>query len=352
MGRRGADGRAPHRDRRRGQQHQRGERSEHHRVPERERAPCGRGRRSGTLWSRPDHPRARFRWTGRSAATSGGAADLAHAGELRSDAGSRRPPARGDLKRSVVATRPARREAESAPADAQTGTSRAVSTPPQRLVVTTPASQEPVALAPRPPFGGRGRGTVERPMADRKALPAPPRPGVTSTGPVPQHPVGVVPSGSGQLAAEPGRAPARLAPSRPPAESPGNLRPRPSVGRRNAPGGALPATQPSTGAVPPAGRQVNPPPERPKGQVAPPGAARLAPVTPGPLGHAEPAVGPRSRGNGSPAAAGYSDGRPNRMAPRPGISRQPGHPLPGEPANRLAPGRGPRNPAPPGQPKG
>ena len=69
----------------------------HHRVPERDRAARGRGRRSSALWPRSDHPRAR-RPDGRAEAQTarGRAADLGHAGELRSDAGPRRPAARGD----------------------------------------------------------------------------------------------------------------------------------------------------------------------------------------------------------------------------------------------------------------
>jgi hypothetical protein len=263
-----------------------------------------------------------------------------------------RPP-EGILKRSVIATRPARREAEAAPVSAGTGASRAVFTPPQRLVVTRPEPQEPIHLTPRPPFGRGGPGTVERPMGDRKALPAPPRPGVTSAGPAPQRPAGVANPAGLQLTPGPGRMPVRREPPSLPAESPATLRPRPSVGQAgNAPGGALPAIPPSTGAVPAVARPINAPSEPLKGQVASPPAARRAPAMSGTPGRAEPTSGLRSRGNGSPTAAGYSDGRPNRMATRPEISRPPAHPLPGEPANRLAPGRGQRSPAPPGQPKG
>jgi hypothetical protein len=229
---------------------------------------------------------------------------------------------------------------------------RAVSTPPQRLVVTRPEPQEPISPTPRPPFGRGSRGTVERPMADRKALPAPPRPDVTSTGPASQRPAGMASPAGRPLTSEPGRMPVRREPPSLPAESPATPRPRPSVGQAgNAPGGALPATRPSTGAVPAAARPGNAPSEPLKGRVAAPPAARQAPVPTGTPARVEPTSGLRNRGNGSPMAAGYSDGRPNRMATRPEISRPPAHPLPGEPANRLAPGRG-RSPAPPGQPKG
>ena len=151
-----------------------------------------------------------------------------------------RPP-EGILKRSVIATRPARREAEAAPAAAGTGASRAVSTPPQRLVVTRPEPQEPISPTPRPPFGRGGRGTVERPMADRKALPAPPRPDVTSTGPAPQRPAGVATPTGPPFTSEPERAPVRRERPSPPAEPSAALRSRPSVGQvGNSPGASAP----------------------------------------------------------------------------------------------------------------
>jgi len=263
-----------------------------------------------------------------------------------------RPP-EGILKRSVIATRPAHREAEAAPAAAPAGASRAVFTPPQRLLVTRPEPQEPVGPAPRPPFGHGGHGTVERPMADRPAWPAPPRPGVTSVGPVPQRPAGVPAWAGRQLTAEPGRAPVRLQSSSLPAESPAPLRPRSNVGQTgNAPGGTSPATRPPTGAGPSTARQVNVPPEPPRGRMAPPPAVRQAPATPGAPGRVETMSGLRPGGNGTLTATGYSNGRPNQAAPWPEVSRPPAHPLPGEPANRLAPGRGQRSPPPAGQSQG
>ncbi len=262
-----------------------------------------------------------------------------------------RPP-EGILNRSVVATRPAHREAEAATAGAETGASRGVSTPPQRLVVTRPEPQEPIGPTPRPSFGRGGRGTVERPMADRKALPAPPRPGVTSAGPARQGPAGVATLAGPQLTSEPGRGPVRREPPSLPAESPATLRPRPNVGQAgNAPGGALHATRPPSRAVPAGARPVNDPSEPLKGREASPPAARQAPAASGTPG-VEPTPELRTRGNGASTAAVYSNGRPNRMATRPEISRPPAHSLPGEPANRLAPGRGQRSPTPPGQPKG
>ena len=79
------------------QQHHRGERAEHHRLPERDRAARGRGRRSGALRPRPDHPRAR-RPGGRAEAPAarGRAADLA---TPRASC-RRRPAASGRPRRS------------------------------------------------------------------------------------------------------------------------------------------------------------------------------------------------------------------------------------------------------------
>ena len=200
-----------------------------------------------------------------------------------------RPP-EGILKRSVIATRPARREAEAAPATAGTGASRAVFTPPQRLVVTRPEPQEPIHPTPRPPFGRGGPGTVERPMGDRKALPAPPRPGVTSAGPAPQRPAGVADPSGLQFTSEPGRGPVRREPPSLPAESPATLRSRPSMGQGGtAPGGALPATRPSTGAAPAVAPPGNTSSEPPKGRVVVPPAARQAPATSATPGRVESA---------------------------------------------------------------
>ena len=156
-------------------------------------------------------------------------------------------------------------------------------------------------------------------MGDRKALPAPPRPGVTSAGPAPQRPAGVANPAGLQFASKPGRGPVRREPPSLPAESPATPRSRPSIGQGGtAPGGALPATRPSTGAAPAVAAPGNTSSEPPKGRVVVPPAARQAPATSATTGRVESASAPRTRGNGSPRAAGHSRWTStSRMATRP-----------------------------------
>ena len=81
-----------------------------------------------------------------------------------------RPP-EGDLTRSVVATRPPHRGAESVSGGDRKAESVATPAPTSR-VVTAPQRGEPGSAMPRPPFG---QGTVERSTTERTQPPAPPR---------------------------------------------------------------------------------------------------------------------------------------------------------------------------------
>src|SRR6185436_2299033 len=209
-----------------------------------------------------------------------------------------------------------------------------------------PEPQVPEPL-PRPRFG---RGPTERPMADRRTQPAPPR---IETGPVatpstPRPPADGAARVAPALKSEPARPPSVASPavgSGPVNGTPGH-RPEPSAAARQAPPVNSPALRPGPvrkmelPAMTPAQRPVTPPPQ---------GAIQV-PHAPAP---SERVSGPKAADTpGTPAATGHSGGRPPAQVTRPDAARRPGAPLPGEPANRMAPGRGQRAPARPDQPQG
>ncbi len=210
-----------------------------------------------------------------------------------------RPPEQ-HLARPVVATRVPQPAALGPTPETVKPTPVTRVAPTPRLV---PAPQEPNAAvaAPRPPFG---RGQAERPQ------PSPPP--IFKGGP-PRTP---------QVVAPPPR------PSGPPAARESNA--------LETPGRTSPASVP---APRPSPRAASPTPEvaTPRPAPAPP----MSPVKPPVVGEPRPA---------SPAPPAMRQAPPQRVEP----SRAPARALPGEAANRLAPGRGdvapgsqvPRNGAP------
>src|SRR5262249_14011631 len=95
-------------------------------------------------------------------------------------------------------------------------------------------------------------------------------------------------------------------------------------------------------------------PQGPKGHVAPPPPPTIrqgptAPPAPVPV---ETTARPKTGGAGAPAVTGYSGGHPPSATGQPQNGQPAAQGLPGEPANRLAPGRGPKGPARPDQTEG
>jgi FecR protein len=231
-------------------------------------------------------------------------------------------PAPEVLKRLEVAPERMRHEREAA----QAGAPRAASMPPQHVAVAPANDNPPVAPLPRPSFG---RGTTERPMTDRKATVAPPRvngPG----GPVPGH-AGAPTTAERPLKTDGPKGPASpqvaghpAAPVPPPMKaSPGPLvAPAPS---------APPVTHAPTGAV----QTVAPVAPRPAPGKGP-SIERQAPATFSPPGPVETVTKPKGGGS-APTVA--SPGHPVPAAHRPDAPHSAAPALPGEPANRLAPGR-------------
>jgi hypothetical protein len=252
-----------------------------------------------------------------------------------------RPPDES-LKRPVVATRPARRQLEGTAPGAQPGVPRIVSLPPEHLVTVSKPHQEPGDGPPRPSFGS---GTIERPMTDRKPSPGPPRQGVPSVRPSNQRPADAPPAlGAPDV---PGATRRQTGP--PPA--PGKGPESPGARRPVAPPTGPPVTG-SPGAPP---RTVDP------GQISQekgksPGSSPMGRTPSGPAPAARQVETPKEPGKGSaaPAAPGYTASPPARSGQSRETSRQPARSLPGEPANRLAPGQGPpgSDDTPRGGPKG
>ena len=185
---------------------------------------------------------------------------------------------------------------------------------------------------PRPRLG---RGPMERPMADRKTQPAPPRvqAGSVANPSLPHPPADRAPRIAPAPKPEPARPPSVSSPvvgSRPVGAAPDH-RPEPSAAAPQAPSVALPAARPTP-------RKLELPAMTPAPRPPAPAERVIAPKGPG-------APGP-------PAVTGPSGGRPPGQVIRPDTARRPGQPLPGEPANRMAPGRGPRGPARPDQSPG
>ena len=207
-----------------------------------------------------------------------------------------RPP-EGDLKRSVVATRPPHRGAESVSGGERKAQPAATPAPTTR-VVTAPQRGEPGSAMPRPPFG---QGTVERSTTERTQPPAPPRresarrpekgPESPAAAPRQAPPQPQVPT------------PVRTAPSLPQRPQPSATPEKPESPRAPARGGATPPSS-ARQAAPQAPREL-------QGMTAPPAGAA-----------------PSGRRGGPPEA-----GRPAAAGP------QAARTLPGEPANQLSPGR-------------
>ena len=251
-------------------------------------------------------------------------------------------PAPEVLRRLEVAPERVRHEREAA----QAGSPRSVSTPPPHVAVTPANENGPVTPLPRPSFG---RGTTERPMTDRKATGAPPRvngPG----GPVPPAYPGAPAAGARVLTSPgpKGHANSQLA-GHPAQPAPPAMKPSPAPFVAPAPGGAPPVTRPPVGPA----QSVTPVAPRPAPAQGP-SVVRQSPATISPPGRGETVTAPKG-GSGAPTAVSHPAGHPMPAAHGPAAAHPTPHALPGEPANRLAPGRAkpdPHNPAKPEPPKG
>jgi hypothetical protein len=250
-------------------------------------------------------------------------------------------PAPEVLKRLEVAPERLRREREAAESNAP----RPASAPPPHAAVAPASPEGPVTPLPRPSFG---HGTTERPMTDRRAASTPPRLNGRG-GPVSPGPAGALPADR-SLRTEPprGQASPQLA-SHPAVPAP-VVKPGGSVPAGHAPTAPPVIAHPPTGPAPVDARSVRGKDLTP----APAPAARQGVTAPASNARAETTSGPK-RGGGAPAMASHPGGPPTAAAHRPEPAHQTIHGLPGEPANRLAPGRatpGPRGPVKPEQPKG
>jgi hypothetical protein len=313
-----------------------------------------------------------------------------------------RPP-EGSVQRPVVATRPPLAGSEAAargarnvgPAGMPTPAPRLVSVPPQRESSSVPnrpafgqsTVERPTAdraQPPLPPGAPKSRPSPPQPQQEpqkatsaptarppspgRAAVPPPPgrrpeAPAVTAPAPVtpqpspsaaatpppparrPEAPVVTAPAPAtpppspGRPAAPPPpgprpEAPAVTAPAPvTPQPSPGRPAVPPPPGRRpevpqvTAPAPATPQPSPSRAATPPPARPEAPPATAPMPSAPQSSPSRAA--TPPPTRHPEPSQ------TTAPAPA-----PPQPPARRAETPRAPARPLPGEPANRLAPNRG------------
>jgi len=286
-----------------------------------------------------------------------------------------RPP-EGSLQRSVVATRPPRAGSDTAAAGQRQVGPAGVSRPAPRLV-SMPAPRESVPVPARPAFG---QSTVERSTEDRAHPPSPPgapklraslpqpRGQAQGTAPTPATPQSSPPARAAAPPLSAGHrepatvtAPTPTAPqtsaSRPTVPPPPGRRPEPSA--VTAPAPAAPQPSPSRVAAPrsPAGRHEAPQVTAPAPTAPPPSPSRVAapPLTArrpeAPQAPASASAGPQSapsRVTGPPPAAPHPSPpqvaapvAPQPPAHRAETPRSPTRPLPGEPANRLAPNRGP-----------
>jgi hypothetical protein len=303
-----------------------------------------------------------------------------------------RPP-EGSVERPVVATRPPHAGAEAAAGGARNVGPAGVPTPAPRLV-SVPSQRESSPVPPRPAFG---QSTVERPTADRAQPPLPPgAPKPQPSLPQPQRePQKATPTPPGRRPEAPqvtGSAPATPQPSPsaaatppppgrrlevPQVTTPAPATPQPSTSptappppprrRPEAPAvtGSAPATpQPSPGAgatPPPPARRLEAPvvtapapatPQPSPGRAAVPPPARhaevpqvTAPTPPAPQPSPNRAASPPpTRRPEAPQATAPAPAAPQPPAQRADTPRAPTRPLPGEPANRLAPNRGPDTP--------
>ena len=270
-----------------------------------------------------------------------------------------RPPEES-VKRSVVATRPPHRREESASGTERTVGPAGVPAPAPRLV-TAPQQREPASVLPRPPFG---QSKAERPAADSTRPPSPPGIGGQRR---PEKGAESAPPVTRQAPAQPGApqiaSPSPTAPKpaavpvqspAPPQKQAGPQRPEKGKSAESAPPvtrqapaqpGAAPQvaspspTAPKPAAVPvqspaPPQKQAGPQrPEKGKSAESAPPVSRQAPAQPG----AAPQVASPSPTAPKPPAPGATASPPSTR--RPEVATQPARPLPGEPANRLAPSR-------------
>jgi hypothetical protein len=276
-----------------------------------------------------------------------------------------RPP-EGSLQRSVVATRPHAGSDTAAGGARQVGPA-GVSRPAPRLV-SMPSQRESVPVPARPAFG---QSTVERPTEDRAHPPSPPgAPKLRASLPQPRResqgtaPVAATPqpSAPGHAAAPPPPASHREPAPATPQPTASRVAAPPPVRRPEPPAVTAPAApQPSpsrVGAPPPPARH----PEVP--QVAAPAPTAPQP-SPSRVAAPPPAARPPEAPQAPAAASAGPQSAPSRVtAPPPGAPhlsppqvaapaapQPPAHraeaprsstrSLPGEPANRLAPNRGP-----------
>ncbi len=303
-----------------------------------------------------------------------------------------RPP-EGSVQRPVVATRAPHAASEAAGGRERNVGPTGVPTPAPRLV-SVPPQRESSPVPTRPAFG---QSTVERPSADRAQPPSPPgapkpqpsmpqpqrepqrttppppgrrpeAPRVTGSAPATPQPspsAAATPPPPGRRPEAPQVTPPALAtpqPSPSPTATPPPPRRRPEVPAVTGSAPATPQPSPSaTATPPPPGRrpeapQVTPPapatPQPSPGAAAtPPPARRLeapvvtapAPATPQPSPN-RAASPPPTRRPEAPQAPAPAPAAPQPPAQRADTPRAPARPLPGEPANRLAPNRGPDTP--------
>jgi hypothetical protein len=269
-----------------------------------------------------------------------------------------RPP-EGSVQRPVVATRPPHTGSEAAAGGERKVGPAGVPMPAPRLV-SVPPRRESSPVPARPAFG---QSTVERPTADRAQPPQPPgapksQPSQPQREPRKAAPVPTAPQQSpGRAAATPPasarrpEAPAITAPApSTPAPSPGRAAATPPAPVRRPEAPAVTAPAPSTPAPSPGGAATPPAPARRPEAPAVTAPAPSAPA-PSPGGAATP---PPARRPEAPAVTAPAPSTPapspGRAATPPAPARRaetphaPTRPLPGEPANRLAPSRGPDTP--------
>jgi len=258
-----------------------------------------------------------------------------------------RPP-EGSVQRPVVATRPPHSGSEAAAGGGRNVGPAGVPTPAPRLV-SVPPQRESSPVPTRPAFG---QSTVERSTADRAQPPLPPgAPKRQPSLPQPQR----EPQKATPTPTAPQPSPGRAAAPPPPGR-------RPEAPQVTVPAPATPQPSPSTAAAPPPpsrrleapvvtapapatsqpspGRAAVPPPVR-----HPEVPQVTAPTPPAPQPSPNRAAPPPpTRRPEAPQATAPAPAAPQPPARRVETPHAPTRPLPGEPANRLAPNRGPDTP--------
>jgi hypothetical protein len=217
-------------------------------------------------------------------------------------------PPEDRMRIPVVATRPPHRggvEVGGAEPRGRPGIAPA----PAPRIVPKPQKPEPISVISRPPFGV---SPIERPAPDRRPTPPPQRgEEARRTEPTPETRPGIQPPSKWPL--EPkvpsppaGAEPPRIAPPGPPSGRPDREQPQAPTGR-----------------------------ERPGGPERRPEVSPAAPQVPAPR-----VVTPPSPVPSKPPAGAVTQPAPARRE----ATKQPARPLPGEPADRLAPDRGEKRP--------